>query len=388
MTSAKPNVYSRSDWGARAPKWRTVVTKSSVKYSVVHWPGSNVNFPDNSKRSVAARLRGYQNMHMNDRGWSDIAYNVAVDQNGNVWLLRGWNIVDGGVKNMGGKCLSILAILGKTDTPSEAMKAAIVYCQNEFDRLMGKKLTRTYHGKLVSTSCPGPKLTAWAKGGFKMASTPETKTPNERGLFRIGTWNTLAASLGGSATGHAEYMKKIGASLWCVQETNEARRNLIRKILGDNWLTFPVASSHSVAVLFNKKYWKHNGSTAHGLGTPYHGGVNAHLTHIATGKRLDVISYHGPVKGTTAEKKQGMANTLAKLKRASIPTVLAGDFNMNDPLISGFKAATPLGLDTMNNPDKPRSYDQIYASGPSIRGYELHRTKLSDHALIVGKLTL
>ena len=37
--------------------------------------------------------RGWQTFHMKTRGWSDIAYNIAVDLAGEVWELRGWDAV-------------------------------------------------------------------------------------------------------------------------------------------------------------------------------------------------------------------------------------------------------------------------------------------------------
>ena len=50
------------------------------------------------------------------------------------------------------------------------MLESIVKVQDMADTKVGKKLIRTYHGKLVSTDCPGKALTKWAKEGFPLES--------------------------------------------------------------------------------------------------------------------------------------------------------------------------------------------------------------------------
>lgn len=156
-------ILTRAAWGAKPAKRKTPLTSANVKYCVLHWPGKTQQ--SDIENLVAISLRGWQAYHINGRGWSDIAYNFAVDLAGRIWELRGWN-VDGSVKNMGGKVVSILAVIGAGQTPSDAMKESIVKVQEMADKKFGKKLIRTYHGKLVSTDCPGIPLTKWAKEGF------------------------------------------------------------------------------------------------------------------------------------------------------------------------------------------------------------------------------
>lgn len=57
---------------------------------------------------------------MDSRGSGDIAYNEAVDLTGEAWTLRG-NVADGSVANLGRQVCSILAVLGTSDTPTDAM---------------------------------------------------------------------------------------------------------------------------------------------------------------------------------------------------------------------------------------------------------------------------
>lgn len=171
-----PEVLSRSDWGARAPKSTPrKVSWSAIKIADVHWPASAS--VGTSRDAVAGALRGWQKFHQDVRGWQDIAYNVAVDQAGRVWELRGWDVQDGGVAGRSDD-VTVLAVIGMGDTPTDEMKRSILWCFAEFDRRAGKSLRRAWHGALSSTSCPGPELTAWARAGFPAPTTPAPSHPD------------------------------------------------------------------------------------------------------------------------------------------------------------------------------------------------------------------
>ncbi|HEY9418130.1 MAG TPA: hypothetical protein VIQ30_25500, partial [Pseudonocardia sp.] len=77
----------RSAWDARAPRGSSPLIASEVDGAALHWPG--MAKPISSQDAVASALRGWQDYHMDGRGWSDIAYQVAVDQAGRAWTLRG-----------------------------------------------------------------------------------------------------------------------------------------------------------------------------------------------------------------------------------------------------------------------------------------------------------
>jgi hypothetical protein len=78
----------RSAWNARPPNGGPGnLTVSSVQGAVIHWPGTGTTTGIHSQAAVASALRGWQNYHMDDRGWSDIAYQIAVDQAGRAWTL-------------------------------------------------------------------------------------------------------------------------------------------------------------------------------------------------------------------------------------------------------------------------------------------------------------
>ena len=149
-----------------------------VTHIVVHWPGSKGTIGTDLEK-IKGYIRGWQDFHMGPRGWSDIAYNVGVDQAGRLFELRGWGRRDGATSGYGGRSFSILAILGTDETPTEDMKATIRRVMDYADsRAVTGTTVRTYHGSLVQTDCPGRKLTEWVKGGLKVIDrTPPKPAP-------------------------------------------------------------------------------------------------------------------------------------------------------------------------------------------------------------------
>lgn len=168
-------VHTRADWDAKPARWATALRLTAVKHLVIHHPGSAGKL---AAKSTAALLRGWQAYHQTGRGWADIAYNEAVDQAGDVWLLRG-DRADGSVKNLGGQVYSILAVLGNAEQPTPAMLAAIrrrvEYHQG---RMPAAKLCG--HRDLVSTDCPGDELHAWIQACMPADDdTTEPPAPEE-----------------------------------------------------------------------------------------------------------------------------------------------------------------------------------------------------------------
>ena len=164
-----PVIHPRADWGARAATRASKLTPSKIGIVDVHWPGSKGRLA-RDRPGVAKALRGWQDYHMNGHGWSDIAYNIAVDLAGEVWELRGWDAVDGGVASRSDD-VTILLVMGDRDQMTDAMKSSVLWVMAEWDRRFGRKLRRTHHGALTQTDCPGPEATAWSKAGFPAPNT-------------------------------------------------------------------------------------------------------------------------------------------------------------------------------------------------------------------------
>ena len=164
-----PVIHPRADWGARAATRASKLTPSKIGIVDVHWPGSKGRLA-RDRPGVAKALRGWQDYHMNGHGWSDIAYNLAVDLSGEVWELRGWDAVDGGVASRSDD-VTILLIMGDQDQMTDAMKTSTLWVMAEWERRLGRKLRRTHHSALTQTDCPGPEATAWSRAGFPAPNT-------------------------------------------------------------------------------------------------------------------------------------------------------------------------------------------------------------------------
>ncbi len=153
----------RTSWGARPARQGGrphTITRMTIHHSAVA-------LPDN--RQIAARLRQHQRYHMDDKGWVDIAYHVAVDRRGNIFQLRD------------------TAIAGDTATDYDTTGHFLVLCEGNFDeesvteaQLNGAALvcawaTRQFgigvntlgsHREMTSaTDCPGTTLQAHVSSG-------------------------------------------------------------------------------------------------------------------------------------------------------------------------------------------------------------------------------
>lgn len=81
---------SRPSW-TKTPKPDGLETldSDSVVGLALHWPGTEGATIGSNYDAIVRRLESYRLTHVRDRGWTDIAYQAAVDQAGRVWDLRG-----------------------------------------------------------------------------------------------------------------------------------------------------------------------------------------------------------------------------------------------------------------------------------------------------------
>lgn len=169
----------RSAWGARAPKGGPgSLTVSRVEGVVIHWPGTSSKTPITSLSAVASALRGWQAYHMDNKGWSDIAYQVAVDQAGRAWTLRGLRTQSGanGNADLNERYGAILLVLIAGEQPSDAMKATVRAVIADYRRIYPNGDAIRPHSAVRpdGTDCPGPAArAAITRGDF----TPRTTTP-------------------------------------------------------------------------------------------------------------------------------------------------------------------------------------------------------------------
>lgn len=178
---------SRAAIGLRPPTDSHSLVPSQVKNTAYHYPGTPK--PINAVGAaglarVKSALRGWQAYHMDSRGWSDIAYCIAIDQVGRAYTLRGINIrsaANGGAQvNL--EYGAILLVLGNNEAPSAAMEATARAVMQDY-RVRFSRIPRrpTWHGAIrpggtasdPSTDCPGTRTIAAIKAGkFDAGSTP------------------------------------------------------------------------------------------------------------------------------------------------------------------------------------------------------------------------
>lgn len=160
------NVYdfTRADWGARPAEFVNSLDYNKVRDMILHYPGTESPIAQDDE-SIKRAMRGWQDYHIDKRGWSDLAYNVAVDQRGRLWEGRGYDRRDGATSGRGGTSMSILAIVANTEAPTAELLSGI---DRAFQEALRRNATsaKGWHSKFVSTSCPGDALRDSGKFGF------------------------------------------------------------------------------------------------------------------------------------------------------------------------------------------------------------------------------
>jgi hypothetical protein len=180
----------RSAWNARkANAGPGDLTPSRVEGVVIHWPGTGDDKPIHTREAVAAALRGWQDYHIDTRGWSDIAYQVAVDQSGRAWTLRGLLEQSGanGCNAVNETYGAILLVLVDGEEPSEAMKATTREVITDFRRIYGADAAQIKPhsvARLVcdtgGTDCPGDAArAAIVRGDFEPWADHPTPPPGD-----------------------------------------------------------------------------------------------------------------------------------------------------------------------------------------------------------------
>ena len=376
MTMSDLKIAPRSEWTGTKPK-RTTLSWDAVKYVVIHWPGTPGKKISTNIREL---LRGWYTYHAKDRGWTDIAYNYAVDQTGKIWTLRG-DYRDGATSGWGGRSVSILAVLANSETPSEDMLKSLKALAETLRGRAAKGAKIVGHKSLVSTSCPGAKISTWISKGM-----PVKKTVINSGKFQHGTFNMQEAAHGGLPNRSAQrsnfLYSVVKASVYCLQECPEVMRDTLKKRYS-KWLTYATAS---VCVMWNRDKWQYDNK---GIGdvkwSPYHGAIRVPLTNIATGLQVDIISIHVPPAAhwsgksrdyIRAEKRELIREACARLIRPGYATVFAGDFNLEnvDDILASF------GLTLCGAVDKSGYLiDRVYVSEKATGVPTVIPNPTSDH---------
>lgn len=151
--------YSRSQIGLRpAGPGPGRLDPRHVVGIALHWPAmaTPIKTVDGVKRALVA----WQRFHMDTRGWSDIAYQEAIDQAGNVYALRGLRTQSGanGNQPLNEAYGALLLVLAPGETPSPKMIAAVKRRIRRHREIFPRSTKIVGHGQIRpgGTTCPGP----------------------------------------------------------------------------------------------------------------------------------------------------------------------------------------------------------------------------------------
>ncbi|GFO44108.1 solute carrier family 22 member 21 [Plakobranchus ocellatus] len=153
---ACPNIVSRSEWNARAPKSVSYLSHQPLQYAFIHHSDSPAECL--TKDRCASAVRSFQNYHMDSRGWHDIGYSFLIGGEGTVFEGRGWDRVGAHTKNYNSVGLGFCFIgnfMTKNPTQVQLNSAKrLIECGVELGKLKSNYTVRG-HRDMGSTLCPG-----------------------------------------------------------------------------------------------------------------------------------------------------------------------------------------------------------------------------------------
>lgn len=145
------SINPRSSWSARTP---TSLIYASLDQGIVfHWNGP----PLGAYSEPSDIIYGTQGFHMNIKGWSDIAYNYAIDRFGTVHEGRGLDIRNAasGTDWSNSSLLAVELLMGDGDIFDERFKSAMIKIAKWYTITLGRVATFYGHRDIVATDCPG-----------------------------------------------------------------------------------------------------------------------------------------------------------------------------------------------------------------------------------------
>lgn len=178
------NIKPREVWNAKPPKKKFARPSETILGLVIHWSA----YPKaNTVAEEIEQLQRIQQLHQETRGWTDIAYNFAVGDSGNLYELRGF---DNRSASQGGRTreetnynnrnyLSVVWLGGSknNDYPSEVAINAVKWLW----RQVGGKLVG--HNYFKKTTCPGQAWDKLIEGKLTIAKEEDIKNIEENEDF-------------------------------------------------------------------------------------------------------------------------------------------------------------------------------------------------------------
>lgn len=165
--------YTRSQIGLRAARGGPGdLDPREVLGIALHWPA--MVKPLTTVDSVKGALRSWQSYHMDTHGWSDIAYQEAIDQAGNVYRLRGFGFKAAGEmsgangdRTVNEEYGALLLVLAPGEHPTKHLLTSAQRRIAAFRLLYPKGVRIRGHNEIrpEPTSCPGPIVSDLIKAG-------------------------------------------------------------------------------------------------------------------------------------------------------------------------------------------------------------------------------
>jgi hypothetical protein len=146
----------------------------------IHYPGDPGTFGTSpTLAQSAARLEGERAFHVDTRGWSDIAYSVAIDQAGRVFDCRGigYRCAANGNQTVNSEYGACTWLVGQNEAPTPAMRNAFIRWRASYWLSAYPSATKIVgHRDLYQTDCPGNKTYALIQSG-ELKTTVEENVP-------------------------------------------------------------------------------------------------------------------------------------------------------------------------------------------------------------------
>lgn len=162
----KPDICTRSCWGARSPNG-TISQMSTINKAVIHHTAGN-EFSTTGYEASKANVRAVQNLHMSTNGWTDIGYHFLVDKFGYIFEGRyssisskplGAHTLNNNTNTFGFNCMGYFHT-PKNNVPTAAMLDSLsdVMAWKMPDGNTGMDIYG--HRDLSASACPGDHLYA------------------------------------------------------------------------------------------------------------------------------------------------------------------------------------------------------------------------------------
>jgi len=155
-----PHGYiTRAEGGLRNPKYQTPA-RGPVATFFLHHGASGGGQRDGDSEDENTIWRAYQTMHMDTRGWADVAYSAGLDFDGRIHAGRGYGIAPGATKGFnldnGGSLALCLIGNGDLKASKQMIEAAAWFSARAV--VLGHARTDARwrpHSDVSATRCPG-----------------------------------------------------------------------------------------------------------------------------------------------------------------------------------------------------------------------------------------